>query len=213
VVKVGDLQFASLTLSGQTIALYRYADGSGEVDFYNAKGESVRKALLRTPIDGAKLTSGFGMRNHPILGYSLMHKGVDFGAPTGTPIQAAGHGVIDEAGPKGAYGNYVRIRHNNGYSTAYAHMSRFAQGIRAGKRVTQGQIIGYVGATGRVTGAHLHYEVLADNRQLNPLSVKVPTGIKLAGKELAKFQLAAKETDVRLAKLPVTTKVAQASQR
>jgi murein DD-endopeptidase MepM/ murein hydrolase activator NlpD len=211
VVKTGDLLFASLTLSGQPIALYRYVDSSGDVDYYNGKGESVKKALLRTPIDGAKLTSAFGMRNHPIMGYSLMHKGVDFGAPTGTPIQAAGNGVVDEAGPKGAYGNYVRIRHNDGFSTAYAHMSRFAQGIRAGKRVSQGQIIGYVGATGRVTGAHLHYEVLADNRQVNPLSIKVPTGVKLAGKELARFQLAARDTDTRLARLPVTTKLASAS--
>jgi len=210
VVRNGNLLYASVTLSGDKISLYRYADAQGLADYYNSKGESVKKALLKTPVDGAKITSSFGMRNHPILGFSMMHKGVDFGVPTGTPIMAAGTGIVAEAGFHGSYGNYVKIRHNDKFSTAYAHMSRFAQGIHGGSHVTQGQVIGFVGATGRATGAHLHYEVLIDDSQVNPLSVKLPTGIKLAGKELGRFQLVQKETANRLAQLPVATKLASA---
>src|SRR5262249_28837547 len=129
----------------------------------------------------------FGMRLHPILGYSLMHKGVDFGAPTGTPIYAAGDGVIQMIGPASGYGNYIRIKHTNTYSTAYGHMSRFAAGLRVGSHVRQGQVIAYVGMTGRATGPHLHYEVLVSGKQINPQSIKLPTGEKLVGKELKSF--------------------------
>ena len=212
-VRNGEMLFASVTLSGSPIAMYRYEDSVGTVEFFNAKGESVRKALLKTPVDGAKITSGFGMRNHPILGYSKMHKGIDFGVPTGTPIMAAGDAVVEMAGPNGAYGNYVRLRHSSGYATAYAHMSRFAQGIHTGKRVTQGQIIGFVGSTGRSTGAHLHYEIMVGGSQINPMSVKMPTGVKLAGRELDRFVANKRATDGVMAKIPPSTRIAATGSR
>jgi murein DD-endopeptidase MepM/ murein hydrolase activator NlpD len=191
--KPGDLLFASLTLSGKTYELYRYEMSDGFVDYFNPKGESVRKALLRTPIDGARITSAFGMRNHPILGYSKMHKGVDFGAPKGTPIFAAGDGVITRIGPFSSYGNYIQLKHNATYATAYAHISRFVKGLHVGSRVHQGDIIAYVGATGRATGPHLHFEVLINGKQVNPTSVKLPSGSKLAGNDLKKFKAAMAE--------------------
>lgn len=213
-VAVGDfeLTFASMTLSGKTAALYRFEDGDGFIDYYNEKGESVRKALLRTPINGARLSSGYGMRRHPVLGYSRMHKGIDFAAPTGTPIYAAGDGVIEKAGPFSSYGNYVRIRHNGDFSTAYAHMSGFGRGIKSGVRVRQGDIIGYVGTTGRSTGPHLHYEILKDGSQVNPMGVRFPTGRKLAGKDLKRFASLRSQVDQEYAALPPnggTTKVAK----
>ena len=187
VVRTGDVSYVSLTLSGETIELYRYTPASGVWDFFNPNGESVRKALMRTPIDGARLTSGFGMRKHPTLGYNKMHRGVDFGAATGTPIYAAGDGVIEKIGANGGYGNYIRIRHNSEYSTAYAHMNGFAKGLAQGDRVRQGDVIGYVGSTGRSTGPHLHYEVLVAGEQVNPLDIKLPAGEKLAGADLDGF--------------------------
>ena len=144
--------------------------------------------LMRTPIDGARLTSGFGRRRHPILGYNKMHRGVDFGAASGTPVMAAGNGVIEKASWFGGYGRYVRVRHVNAYSTAYAHLSRYARGIKPGARVRQGQVIGYVGTSGRSTGPHLHYEVLVKAKQINPMGVKLPTGRTLKGQDLAAFQ-------------------------
>lgn len=201
-VKSGDILFAGLDLSGAEITLYRFEDGSGASDFFNGKGESAKKALLKTPVDGAKITSGFGMRHHPILGFSKMHKGIDFGVPPGTPIMAAGDGSIEMAGPNGAYGNYVRIRHGNGFATAYAHMSRIAQGVHTGRRVMQGQIIGFVGSTGRSTGPHLHYEVLQGSAQVNPLSIKVPTGVKLTGRDLERFQAHKRQSDLVMAQIP-----------
>ena len=186
--RLGDIRFAVLNVGGKDLPLYRYKLKDGTVDYFDAKGSSARKSLMRTPVDGARLSSRFGKRRHPILGYTKMHKGVDFAAPRGTPIMAAGDGVIDYAGRHGGYGKYVRIRHNNDYKTAYAHMSRYGRGIKRGRRVKQGQIIGYVGSTGRSTGPHLHYEVLRSGRQVNPLKIKVATGLKLKGKELARFQ-------------------------
>jgi murein DD-endopeptidase MepM/ murein hydrolase activator NlpD len=209
VAKSGNIIYAALTLSGRTLKIYRYAPKGGAADYFNEKGESVRKALLRTPVDGARITSGFGMRMHPILGYSMMHKGIDFGVPAGTPIMAAGDGVVEVAGANGSYGNYVRIRHNDQYSTAYAHMSRIAGGIRPGAHVRQGQVIGFVGATGRATGPHLHYEVLVHEHQINPASVKLPTGIKLAGAELKDFEASRARMDGGLANLPMATKLAR----
>ncbi len=185
--RVGHVQYAALTLSGRQLRLYRFGAGD-DADFYNDKGESVRKALLKTPIDGAKLTSGFGMRNHPLLGFSRFHKGVDFGAPIGTAIGASGDGVVEKAGPFGEYGNYIKIRHTADYETAYAHMNGFAAGIRPGVHVRQGQTIGYVGMTGLATGPHLHYEVIVKGSQIDPQSVKMPSGTKLDGPALKRFR-------------------------
>ena len=177
--KTDGVLYASLTLSGERLDMYNFTPQSGHDDFFDRKGQSVRKTLMRTPIDGARLSSRFGMRKHPVLGYSRQHKGVDFAAPRGTPIYAAGDGVIESAGRNGGYGKYLRIRHNSTYKTAYGHMTRIAKGMRRGKRVRQGQIIGYVGSTGRSTGPHLHYEVLRSGRQVNPLKIKLPSGEKL----------------------------------
>jgi murein DD-endopeptidase MepM/ murein hydrolase activator NlpD len=163
---------------------------------------------MRTPIDGARLSSGFGRRKHPILGYTKLHRGVDFAAPKGTPIYAAGNGTIQQAGRNGAYGLYVKIRHNNRYSTAYAHMRAIARAARRGKRVTQGQIIGYVGTTGRSTGPHLHYEILAGGRRTNPMRIKMPSGKKLKGGELEDFQVARNVLDERYAAIKPGLKTA-----
>ncbi|MBF0325055.1 MAG: peptidoglycan DD-metalloendopeptidase family protein [Alphaproteobacteria bacterium] len=210
-VRTGEMLFASVSLSGKPIAMYRFETDGGTVEYFNEKGESIKKALLKTPVDGAKISSGFGMRNHPILGFTKMHKGVDFAVPVGTPIQAAGDGTIEMAGFNGAYGNYVRIRHGSGFATAYAHMSRIAQGIHNGRRVSQGQIVGFVGSTGRSTGPHLHYEVLQGHAQINPLSVKMPTNTKLAGRELDRFKGIKKDTETLMAKIPPSSRMAMAS--
>ncbi|MHC8492554.1 peptidoglycan DD-metalloendopeptidase family protein [Thalassospira sp. SM2505] len=186
-VRYGDVLYASMTLSGNEVRLYSYTDSNGETDFYNQKGESYRRALMRTPINGARLSSGFGQRKHPILGYTKMHKGIDFAAPRGTPIFAAGNGTIAKIGRNGGYGNYIRIRHNDSYETAYAHMKGFAKGLKQGSRVKQGDVIGYVGSTGASTGPHLHYEILKNNAQVNPIRVKMPSGKKLKGDELKTF--------------------------
>lgn len=195
-VRTGDLLFVSLDARGKPKAFYRFqAPGDKRADWYGPDGKSARKFLMKTPINGARLSSGFGMRRHPILGYSKLHKGTDFAAPSGTPIMAAGDGVLAKAGVMGGYGNYVRIKHLDGYETAYAHMSRFARGIRAGLRVSQGQVIGYVGSTGRSTGPHLHYEVIYRGQQMNPMSLKVPTGRNLSGKSLEAFNARKAEID------------------
>jgi murein DD-endopeptidase MepM/ murein hydrolase activator NlpD len=194
--KTGELFYAQLTLSGRDYGLYRFVDKEGFEDYYSAQGKSVRKALMRTPIDGARLSSGFGKRRHPVLGYTKMHKGTDFAAPTGTPIYAAGNGTVVRASRYGGYGNYVRIRHNSTYDTAYAHMHGFAKGVRAGRRVKQGQVIGYVGSTGRSTGPHLHYEVMVNGKQVNPRSIKLPSGKNLAGEELFRFDHERSRIDV-----------------
>ncbi len=193
-VKSGKVLFASLTLSGKTIPVY-YFERDGEGEYFLPNGEAIRKSLLRTPVDGARITSGFGMRMHPVLGFSKMHKGIDFGAPTGTPIFAAGTGTIVEIGSKGAYGNYVRIRHSGEYQTAYAHMSKFAKGLKKGHKIRQGDVIGYVGTTGRSTGPHLHYEILVAGAQVNPAKVKTVASNKLSGKQLTAFQAQVAEID------------------
>ncbi|MBI4184021.1 MAG: peptidoglycan DD-metalloendopeptidase family protein [Proteobacteria bacterium] len=207
----GDLLYARLTLSGADLAVFRYTTAAGATDYFDAKGQSVRKALMRTPIDGARLSSGFGKRTHPILGYSRLHAGVDFAAPTGTPIYAAGDGVVDFAGPQGDNGNYVRIRHNSEYSTAYAHASRFARGLRRGIRVKQGQVVAYVGTTGLSTGPHLHYEVMRQGRKVNPMSVKLPAGERLRGADLAHFAERRADLDRRFAETARTETLAGAS--
>jgi murein DD-endopeptidase MepM/ murein hydrolase activator NlpD len=197
--KAGHMLYAALTLGGKKIPMY-YFEHDGDGEYFSPSGESVRKSLLRTPIDGAKITSGFGMRLHPLLGYTRMHKGIDFGAPTGTPIYAAGNGTIVDIGLRNGYGNYVRVKHNDTYSTAYAHISRFAAGMHKGDRVKQGEVIAYVGATGEATGPHLHYEVLINNQQVNPATVKVAGGDKLTGKDLAAFKAQMSKIDADMAK-------------
>ena len=187
-VRGGDLLYGGLILSGTDLDAYRFELEDGAVEYFDRTGKSLRKFLLRTPVDGARMSSRFGMRRHPILGYSRMHKGVDFAAPSGTPIYAAGSGRVQVAGRNGGYGNYIRIRHNSGYSTAYAHMSRFAKGMASGRRVSQGQVIGYIGTTGRSTGPHLHYEVLRNDAQINPMTIKPAPNTQLAGAELQRFQ-------------------------
>jgi murein DD-endopeptidase MepM/ murein hydrolase activator NlpD len=187
-VKEGDIAYAALVLSGKRFELYRYEPQDGDVDYYDAQGKSVQRALKRTPIDGARLTSSFGMRNHPILGYTRMHRGVDFAAAAGTPIQAAGSGIVEEAGRHAGYGLYVKLDHDSDLETAYGHMSRLAPGIAVGRRVHQGQIIGFVGQTGLATGPHLHYEVIKNDAQVNPATVALPSGRTLAGSEMAAFK-------------------------
>ncbi len=189
-VRTGEMLFVGLESRRGARAFYSFlAPGDTRPDWYDADGKSARRFLMVTPINGARLSSGFGMRRHPVLGYSRMHRGTDFAAPPGTPILAAGDGSISRAGPFSSYGNYVRIRHANGYETAYAHMSRFARGMRAGVRVRQGQVIGYVGNTGRSTGPHLHYEVLRRGQQVNPRSLRIANGRNLTARALELFQI------------------------
>jgi murein DD-endopeptidase MepM/ murein hydrolase activator NlpD len=187
-VKAGDVSAAALVIGGKRLFVYRFDTGDGNDDYFTADGKSVRKPLLRTPVDGARLSSRYGNRRHPILGYNKMHKGVDFAAPTGTPIFASGDGTVEFVGRRGGYGNYIRVAHRSGYSTAYAHLSRFATSVKSGRQVKQGQIIGFVGSTGRSTGPHLHYEVLVNGRHIDPMSVRTLPGRTLAGGELKRFR-------------------------
>ena len=183
----GDINYALIQIEKNRLEYFKFKTDEGFVDYFNEKGENVKKSILKTPIDGAKLTSTFGIRKHPILGYNKMHRGVDFAAIKGTPVFAGGNGTIEFAGKNGGYGNYIRIRHNNEYKTAYAHLSGFKKGISTGIRVNQGNVIGYVGSSGRSTGPHLHYEIIYQNEQINPLTLKLPSGKKLKGKELERF--------------------------
>jgi len=180
----GRILRAKLTLRKRILDVYFYKDSKGLEGYYDNKGRSTRRALMKTPLDVAVLTSSYGKRKHPVLGYTRMHKGSDFRAPTGTPIMAAGDGIIEMSTRNGSYGKYVRIRHNGTYKTAYAHLSKYGKGIKKGRRVKQGQIIGYSGSTGRVTGAHLHYEVMVGGRQVNPMRLKLPSGTQLVGENL-----------------------------
>ena len=176
ILSTDSLQYAGIVLSGKKMGFYRFVHPNGREGWYDRNGESAVRTLMRTPVNGARISSGFGMRRHPTTGYNAMHRGLDFAVPTGTPILAAGTGHIEYVGWNGNYGRYIRIRHNATYKTAYAHLSRFAGGMRNGREVQQGEVIGYVGSTGRSTGPHLHYEILVNNRRLNPLTVKLPTG-------------------------------------
>lgn len=212
IARWGDIQHAELVLSGKPVRIYRYETKQHGVEYFDEKGRSAQKALMKTPIDGARLSSRFGRRKHPILGYTRMHKGIDFAAPRGTPIYAAGNGTVTYAGRKGGYGKYVQIRHNGTFKTAYAHMKGFGRGVRRGARVRQGQIIGYVGSTGRSTGPHLHYEVHRGGHQVNPLRIKLPSGRKLTGTELKRFTQFRSQMDTRLAAAPSKTRYADATQ-
>jgi murein DD-endopeptidase MepM/ murein hydrolase activator NlpD len=210
IANTGNVLYAQLVLSGRKIPLYRYETADGSVDYYGRDGQSTKKTLMKTPIDGARMSSGFGMRRHPVLGYGKMHKGIDFAAPTGTPIYAAGEGKVVKAGRFSSFGNYVRIKHRGDLDTAYGHMSKIASGLRPGARVKQGQIIGYVGTTGRSTGPHLHYEILVAGKQVNPRGVNLPVGHALAGRDMKKFKAKVGEVDNQFAALSGTrVKVAQ----
>jgi len=195
IIETGEILFANLKLSGQDNSLY-YFDEKGSKGHYDKNGKSVKKALMKTPINGARLSSPFGMRKHPIDGYNKMHKGTDFAAPMGTPIMASGDGVVKKAGWCGGGGNCVKIKHNSTYQTVYAHMSKFARGIKSGVRVKQGQIIGYVGSTGKSTGPHLHYEVIVNGKKVNSQKLKLPSGKILKGKERKMFETKKIKIDV-----------------
>ena len=186
-IETGEILFANLKLSGENNSLY-YFDEKGSEGHYDKNGKSIRKALMKTPINGARLSSPFGMRKHPIDGFNKMHRGTDFAAPKGTPIMASGDGVIKKAGWCGGGGNCVVIKHNSTYKTIYAHMSKFANGIRGGVRVKQGQTIGYVGSTGKSTGPHLHYEVIINGKKINSQTLKLPSGKILKGEERKIFE-------------------------
>ena len=194
-IETGEILFANLKLSGENNALY-YFDKKGNEGHYDKNGKSVQKALMKTPINGARLSSSFGMRKHPIDGFTKMHKGTDFAAPLGTPIMASGDGIIKKAGWCGGGGNCIVIKHNSTYQTVYAHMSKFAQGIRNGIRVKQGQIIGYVGSTGKSTGPHLHYEVIVNGKRINSQTLKLPSGKILKGEERKLFETKKIKLDV-----------------
>ena len=187
-LSVGKVHYVGMVLSGRQVGYYRHENNDGTIGWYDKAGKSAVRTLMRTPVSGARLASSYGMRKHPVTGYNKLHRGVDFAVPTGTPILAAGSGRIEMAGWNGSYGRYIRIRHNNTYQTAYAHMSGIAKGIYAGAQVDQGQVIGFVGSTGRSTGPHLHYEILVNRRQVNPMTINLPTGKNLPEREQGRFQ-------------------------
>ena len=195
VIETGEILFANLKLSGSNNSLYFFNE-EGSRGHYDKNGKSVKKALMKTPINGARLSSPFGMRKHPIDGFNKMHKGTDFAAPMGTPIMASGDGVIKKAGWCGGGGNCIVIKHNSTYQTVYAHMSKFAGGIRNGVRVKQAQIIGYVGSTGKSTGPHLHYEVIVNGKKINSQKLKLPSGKILKGDQRKKFETVKIKLDV-----------------
>ena len=203
----GDLIYTAITTGGETRRYYRFRTPDGEIDYYDEHGNNAKRFLMRRPVrsDDVRLTSGFGFRRHPLLGETRMHTGIDWASPTGTPILAAGSGTIEEARRKGYNGNYVRIRHANGYQTAYSHMSRFAKGVTPGVRISQGQVIGYVGSTGLSSGPHLHYEILVNNQFVNPLSIEVPRERQLAGRDLTEFHKERMRIDELMRRTPVMT--------
>ncbi len=200
-VGVGDLSYASLALGDRVLRLFRFAPPDARAHFYTAAGRSVKKALLRRPIHGARLTSPFGMRIDPVLKIRALHTGIDLAAPMGTPVFAAGNGVVATVGWEKGYGRLVVLRHKDGYSTAYAHLSRFAKGVRPGVRVKQGRVIGYVGNTGYSTGPHLLYEIRIDNRPVNPQTVKLPPAHELKGAARAAFKQRKDAVEAQLAAL------------
>ncbi len=196
----GKIIYASMFVNGEEINLYNFKYNNEE-DYYDIKGKSITKSLMKTPINGARLSSAFGMRKHPILGYNKMHRGTDFAAPSGTPIMASGSGTVTRARWCGGGGNCVKIKHNSTYETIYAHMKAFAKGIKEGRKVKQGQIIGYVGSTGLSTGPHLHYEVIVNGKKVNSQKLKLPSGKTLKGEERKQFELDRIKIDLKLAEL------------
>ena len=211
-VETGDLQYAEI----KGVRFYRFAHGD-DADYFDESGKNIKGFLLRTPVDGAAMTSGFGMRRHPILGFNRMHQGIDFGAGTGTPVLAAGDGVVVQEERWGGYGNWLRIRHNDGWETGYAHLARYAAGLKRGQHVRQGQVVAYVGTTGLSTGPHLHYEIWLNGQRVNPVSARVPQGTELAGAELKAFRAQQARIDQMLgaggltAEAPTVLQVASSS--
>ena len=196
IVDTGEIIFANLNLQNSDLQLYKYEYEKNKIDYFDENGKSIKKTLMKTPINGARLSSSFGNRKHPILGYTKMHTGTDFAAPMGTPIMASGDGKVMKAGWCGGGGNCVKIKHNNTYQTVYAHMSKFGSGIKRGVRVKQGQVIGYVGSTGLSTGPHLHYEVIENGKKINSQKLKLPSGKVLKGKERKMFEVEKIKIDV-----------------
>ncbi len=196
----GKIIYASMNVNNRDISLYAYEE-KNEIGYYDVSGKSIVKSLMKTPINGARLSSAFGMRKHPILGFNRLHAGTDFAAPAGTPIMASGSGVVTRARWCGGGGNCVKIKHNSTYETVYAHMKSFAKGIREGKRVSQGQIIGYVGSTGLSTGPHLHYEVHVNKKKVNSQKLKLPSGKVLKGEARKDFEFKRIKIDLKLAEL------------
>ena len=188
VIQTKPIKYVSMSLSGNKLNFFNYEDKFGFPQYYDENGKSSKRTIMKTPINGARLSSRYGNRKHPILGYTKMHRGLDFAAPSGTPVFAAGDGIIEKAGWNGSYGKYIRIRHTGTYKTAYAHLSGFHKNIRSGKRVTQGKIIGYVGTTGRSTGPHLHYEVIKNNIQVNPMRIKLPAGKNISKDDINNYK-------------------------
>ena len=201
-IKSGNINFSEIILDDESYELYRFqSEGDEFVEYFNSDGKSATKALMKTPINGARLSSGFGMRKHPILGYNKKHQGVDFAAPTGTPIMAAGTGHIEFVGNNGGAGKYIRIKHLNGYKTSYSHLSKYASGIQKNVKVRQGQVIGYVGNTGLSTGPHLHYEVIFNGKRINPMKMKLPSGKQLKDKNLEIFLAEKKRINAEVSEL------------
>ena len=198
--RTGKIIYASMFVNNKEISLYNFKYGN-KTGFYDIDGKSVIKTLMKTPINGARLSSSFGMRKHPILGFNKLHQGTDFAAPTGTPVMASGNGMIAMAQKYKGYGNYILLKHNSTFKTAYAHLSKYGRGIRKGVRVSQGQIIGYVGSTGMSTGPHLHYEVIKNGKKINSQRLKLPTGKVLNNEARNKFEVDRIKIDVRLAEL------------
>ena len=196
----GKIIYASMYVNGEEINLYNFKYKNDE-EYYDIKGKSITKSLMKTPINGARLSSSFGMRKHPILGYNKMHRGTDFAAPSGTPIMASGSGTVTRARWCGGGGNCVKIKHNSKYETVYAHMKSFAKGIKEGRKVKQGQIIGYVGSTGMSTGPHLHYEVIVNGKKVNSQRLKLPSGKILKGDGREMFELERIKIDLKLASM------------
>ncbi len=194
----GKIIYASMFVNGEEINLYNFKYKNDDEEYFDIKGKSITKSLMKTPINGARLSSSFGMRKHPILGYNKMHRGTDFAAPTGTPIMASGSGTVTRARWCGGGGNCVKIKHNSTYETIYAHMKSFAKGIKEGKKVKQGQIIGYVGSTGMSTGPHLHYEVIVNGKKVNSQKLKLPSGKILKGDARKEFEIERIKIDLRL---------------
>ena len=193
-IQIEDPKYLMLSSRGTPLIYYLY-DNEEFSEYFDEKGKGMTKSLMKTPINGARLSSSYGMRKHPISGYNKMHKGVDFAAPTGTPIFAAGNGIVEYVGRNGGYGKYIRIRHDSTYKTAYAHLNGYKKGISSGVRVKQGDVIGYVGSTGKSTGPHLHYEIMVNGKQINPATLKLPSGRKLNEQQLNEFQILVSKVD------------------
>jgi murein DD-endopeptidase MepM/ murein hydrolase activator NlpD len=195
-IETGDLEYAEL----HGVKFFRFERDGGEAEYFDETGKNIRGFLLRTPVDAVRISSNFGMRKHPILGYTRMHPGIDFAAPRGTPVYAAGDGVVVELRRAGGYGNWLKINHQGGWATGYGHLSAYAKGLHKGSKVRQGQVVAYVGSTGLSTGPHLHYEVLAKGAKVNPKGAKVPQGTILAGRDLVAFKAQKGRIDTLIAR-------------